>query len=78
VVVNDSRNGSGEDALAYLTERYSQSGATVEVHALRARISRTGGIIDTANESQKKSRLRLFEIAAALADKYVPDADRPR
>jgi MinD-like ATPase involved in chromosome partitioning or flagellar assembly len=37
-----------------------------------------GGIIDTANELRKKSRLRLFEIAAALADKYVPDADRPR
>jgi hypothetical protein len=30
------------------------------------------------NELQKNSRLRLFEIAAALADKYVPEADRPR
>jgi MinD-like ATPase involved in chromosome partitioning or flagellar assembly len=37
-----------------------------------------GGIIDTANELQKKTRLRLFEITAALADKYVPDAGRPR
>jgi MinD-like ATPase involved in chromosome partitioning or flagellar assembly len=37
-----------------------------------------GGIIDTTTELQKKSRLRLFEITAALADKYVPDADRPR
>ena len=37
-----------------------------------------GGIIDTQHELQKKTRLRLFEITAALADKYVPDADRPR
>ena len=37
-----------------------------------------GGIIDTQHELHKKTRLRLFEIAAAIADKYVPDADRSR
>lgn len=77
VIVNDSRNGYDKDALAYLTERYSQSGATVEFMPYDPHLA-TGGIIDTANELQKKSRLRLFEITAALADKYVPDADRPR
>jgi MinD-like ATPase involved in chromosome partitioning or flagellar assembly len=37
-----------------------------------------GGIIDAQHELHKKTRLRLFEITAALADKYIPDADRPR
>ena len=37
-----------------------------------------GGIIDTQHEANKKTRLRLFEIAAVVADKYVPDTDRPR
>ncbi len=77
VIINDSRNGYDKDALAYLTERYSQSGATVEYMPYDPHLA-SGGIIDTAHELQKRSRLRLFEITAALADKYVPDADRPR
>ena len=77
VIINDSRNGYDKDALAYLTERYSQSGATVEFMPYDPHLAK-GGIIDTAHELQKKTRLRLFEITAALADKYVPDADRPR
>ncbi len=77
VIINDSRNGYDKDALAYLTERFTQSGATVEFMPYDPHLA-TGGIIDTAHELQKKSRLRLFEIAAVLADKYVPDADRPR
>ena len=77
VIINDSRNGYEKDARAYLTERFSQSGATVEFMPYDPHLA-TGGIIDTAHELQKRSRQRLFEIAAALADKYVPDADRPR
>ena len=77
VVLNDSRNGYDSDARAYLTERFTQSGATVEFMPHDPHLA-AGGIIDTAHELQKKSRLRLFEIAAVLADKYVPDADRPR
>lgn len=77
VIINDSRNGYDKDARDYLTERFSQSGATVEFMPYDPHLA-TGGIIDTAHELQKKTRLRLFEITAALADKYVPDADRPR
>lgn len=77
VVLNDSRNGYEKDSRDYLTERFSQSGATVEFMPYDPHLAK-GGIIDTANELQKKTRLRLFEITAALADKYVPDADRPR
>ena len=77
VVLNDSRNKYDADARAYLTERFSQSGATVEFMPFDPHLAK-GGIIDTQHELQKKTRLRLFEITAALADKYVPDADRPR
>lgn len=77
VILNDSRNGYDKDARDYLTERFSQSGATVEFMPYDAHLAK-GGIIDTAHELHKKTRLRLFEITAALADKYVPDADRPR
>lgn len=77
VILNDSRNGYDKDARAYLTERFNQSGATVEFMPYDPHLAK-GGIIDTANELHKKTRLRLLEITAALADKYVPDADRPR
>ena len=54
-----------------------QSGATVEFMPYDLHLAK-GGIIDVQNELNKKTRLRLFEITAALADKYIPDADRPR
>ncbi|MBS4728073.1 MinD/ParA family protein [Mycobacterium sp. SM1] len=77
VILNDSRNGYDSDARAYLTERFGKSGATVEFMPYDSHLAK-GGIIDTQHELKKKTRLRLFEITAALADKYIPDADRPR
>jgi MinD-like ATPase involved in chromosome partitioning or flagellar assembly len=77
VVLNDSRNKYDPDARTYLTERFGQSGATVEFMPYDPYLAK-GGIIDTQHELKKKTRLRLFEITAALADKYIPDADRPR
>lgn len=76
VILNDSRNRYDEDARKYLVERFSQSGATVEFMPYDPHFAK-GGIIDVQNELDKKTRLRLFEIAAVLADKYTPDADRP-
>lgn len=76
VILNDSRNEYDPDARAYLTERFSQSGATVEFMPYDPHLGK-GGIIDTLHELRKRSRLRLFEITAAVADKYIPDADRP-
>ncbi|WP_437339928.1 MinD/ParA family ATP-binding protein [Mycobacterium asiaticum] len=77
VILNDSRNKYDPDARTYLTERFRQSGATVEFMPYDPYLAK-GGIIDTRHELKKKTRLRLFEITAALADKYIPDADRPR
>ena len=77
VVLNDSRDKYDADARTYLTERFRQSGATVEFMPYDPYLAK-GGIIDTRHELKKNTRLRIFEITAALADKYIPDADRPR
>jgi MinD-like ATPase involved in chromosome partitioning or flagellar assembly len=77
VILNDNRNDYDADARTYLTERFAQSGATVEFMPYDPHLAK-GGIIDTQHELRKKTRLRLFEITAGLADKYIPDADRPR
>lgn len=77
VVLNDSRDKYDAESRSYLTERFQQSGATVEFMPYDPFLAR-GGIIDTQHELKKKTRLRLFEISAAVADKYIPDADRPR
>jgi MinD-like ATPase involved in chromosome partitioning or flagellar assembly len=76
VILNDSRDKYDAAAREYLAERFAQSGATVEFMPFDPHLAR-GGIIDVQYELHRKSRLRLFEITAALADKYVPDADRP-
>lgn len=77
VVLNDSRNHFDPDARTYLAERFRQSGATVEFMPYDPYLAK-GGIIDIRHELKKKTRLRLFELTASLADKYIPDADRPR
>lgn len=56
-------------------ERFTKVGAIVEAMPFDPHLAK-GGIIDTVHELNKKSRLRLFEITAGLADKYVPDAER--
>lgn len=77
VIINDNHKGYGKDARSYLAERFSNCGAHVEFMPYDPHLAQ-GGIIDTQHDVHKKNRLRLFEIAALIADKYVPDADRPR
>lgn len=75
VVLNDSRGHVDSDARRYLTERFSQWGATVEFVPYDPHLA-TGGIIDIEHQLRPATRLRLFEIAAGIADKYIPEADR--
>jgi MinD-like ATPase involved in chromosome partitioning or flagellar assembly len=77
VIINHADAATDKDALAYLTERFTKVGAIVEVMPYDPHLAK-GGIIDTVHELKKKSRLRLFEITAGLADKYVPDAGAER
>lgn len=76
VILNDSRNSYDKDAKAILTERFASSGADVEFMPYDPHLA-MGGIIDTRDEIRKQTRLRLFEITAAIADKYLPEAERP-
>jgi len=75
VIINHTDRITDDDALAYLTERFTKVGAIVEVMPFDPHLAK-GGIIDTVHELRKKSRLRLFEITAGLADKYIPSAER--
>jgi MinD-like ATPase involved in chromosome partitioning or flagellar assembly len=68
VILNDSRNKYAPDARRYLTELFGKSGATVEFMPYDPHLAK-GGIIDTQHELKKKTRLRLFEITAALRDR---------
>ena len=75
MIINHTDAITDRDALAYLTERFTKVGAIVEVMPFDSHLAK-GGIIDTVHELKKKSRLRLFEITAGFADKYIPDAER--
>lgn len=75
VVLNNNRNRDDDDARRLLVERFSQSGPSVEYMPYDGHLAE-GGIIDTSLHLGKRARLRLFQITAALADKYVPDSDR--
>lgn len=77
VILNDARGSHDGNARAYLTERFSQCGPAVEFMPYDPHLAE-GGIIDTRNGLRKSSRLRLAEITAAIADKYVPDTDKAR
>ncbi len=75
VVLNDTRNNYESAARSRLEEHFTQRGATVEFMPFDPHLAQ-GGIIDIRHELRPKTRLRLFEIAATLADKYIPDSDR--
>lgn len=75
VIINHHTVAEGKDAVAYLREKFEKTGATVEVMHFDPHLAK-GGIVDTVNELKKPTRLRLFEIAAGIADKYVPETER--
>jgi MinD-like ATPase involved in chromosome partitioning or flagellar assembly len=74
IILNDSRNKYDSAARAYLAQGYANSGLSVEFMPYDPHLAK-GGVIDTKYGLRKKSRLRLFEITAALADRYNLDAD---
>lgn len=77
VILNDSRDRYDRGVRRYLTERFSQCGATVEFMPYDPHLGK-GGIVDVRYEATAATRLRVTEITAALADRYIPDAERPR
>lgn len=77
VILNDRCGKYDKESRRYLSERFAQSGVGVEFMPYDPHLAK-GGIINTADELGKKTRLRLCEITAAIADKYVPESDRAR
>lgn len=75
VIINHSTDAQEKEALAYLEDRFARTRAQVEVMPFDPHLAK-GGIIDVQNEVNKRAHLRLFEITAGLADKYVPDTER--
>lgn len=72
IVLNDSRNNYDSHARTYLTRGFGMSGVAVEFMPYDPHLAK-GGIIETQHALNKKTRLRLFEITAALADRYSSD-----
>lgn len=75
VILNHHTSAVDKAAVAYLTEKFAKTGATVMVMPFDPHLAK-GGIVDTVNELNRPARLRMFEIAAAIADKYVPETER--
>lgn len=74
VILNDSRNHATANARRYLTDLFTEAEIPAEYMPYDPHLAR-GGIIDTQNELRPQSRLRLFEIAATLADKHGRKTD---
>jgi MinD-like ATPase involved in chromosome partitioning or flagellar assembly len=74
VILNDYRGGASKEARRVLRERFEKV-AAVEELPFDPFLAK-GAIIDVRHELGKATRLRLHEIAARLADFYIPDADR--
>ncbi len=75
VILNDSRNRYDTGVRRYLTERFARFGATVEFMPYDRHLA-MGGIINICHGVTAKTRLRLYEITAALADRYLADNGR--
>ena len=77
IILNDRGHKRDSGARDYLTRGYTESGLTVEFMPYDRHLAQ-GGLIDIRYGLQKKTRLRLFEIAAAIADKYSLELDLAR
>ena len=75
VILNNSRNHASPNARRYLTDLFTEAEIRAEYMPHDPHLAK-GGIIDTQYELRPQSRLRLFEIAATLADRHVRKADR--
>lgn len=76
VILNDNRGDASRDARRLLEDRFTKmTGSVVEQMPFDPFFAK-GGIVDVKNEVDKKTKLRLYEIAATLADHYVPETGR--
>lgn len=79
IILNDNRGAATSDDLKRLRDRFAAGNNKVVQMPFDQHLSR-GGIIDVRNQVAKgknSTYVRLHEIAATLADFYIPDT-RPR
>lgn len=76
VILNDSRNRANPNTRRYLTDLFTEAEIHSEYMPYDPHLAK-GGIIDTKHGLRPQNRLRLFEIAAALADLHMHKASRP-
>lgn len=80
IILNDNRGGVTSSDLSKLRDKFSAGNNKVVHMPFDAHLSR-GGIIDVRNQVARGKKdstfVRLHEIAATLADFYIPDT-RPR
>ncbi|WP_046320350.1 MinD/ParA family protein [Mycobacterium sp. UM_Kg1] len=75
VILNNSRKHATENARHYLIDLFTEAEIHAEYMPYDPHLAK-GGIIDTQFALSSQSRLRLFEITAALAQQNVRRADR--
>ena len=77
VVLNDSDGHSDTKTRAALTDTFTRHGQTVIELPFDGHL-RPGGVIDIDNELDRRTRRRLLEIAAAIAEHFPATTDQPR
>lgn len=75
VILNNSRNHTNPLARSYLIDLFTEAEIRAEYMPYDPYLAK-GGIIDTQNELRPQSRLRLYEIAATLAEQHVRKSSR--
>ncbi|BBY34520.1 membrane protein [Mycolicibacter minnesotensis] len=75
VILNNSRNHTNPLARSYLIDLFTEAEIRAEYMPYDPYLAK-GGIIDTQNELRPQSRLRLYEIAATLAEQHIRKSSR--
>jgi MinD-like ATPase involved in chromosome partitioning or flagellar assembly len=77
VVLNDSDGHADKKTRATLTEYFSRHGQTVIELPFDGHL-RPGGVVDIDNELDRRTRRRVLEIAASIAEHFPTTTDAPR
>jgi MinD-like ATPase involved in chromosome partitioning or flagellar assembly len=73
VVLNDSHGHADKHTRAILAQQFANHGLVVIEVPFDPHL-RPGGVIDVTNNMSPKTRRRLYEIAAAIADHFASTA----
>ena len=78
VVVLDDSDGHADKRTRNILQQQFASRGQVVIEVPFDTHLRPGGVIDVGTEMSPKTRRKLFEIAAAIAEHFVATTDAPR